>query len=109
MEGVVIQTYGAGNGPDARQDLLALFAEASSRGVVIVNTTQCSRGSVSVSYAAGKALFDAGIVPGGDMTPEAALTKLSYVLGKTSDIQQRKKVGLLTVIILTFIIYKPII
>ena len=54
MEGVVIQTYGAGNGPDSRKDLLELFKEASDRGVVIVNITQCTRGTVSVSYAAGK-------------------------------------------------------
>ena len=54
MEGVVIQSYGAGNGPDARQDLLSLFREASDRGLIIVNITQCSRGMVSTSYATGK-------------------------------------------------------
>ena len=54
MEGVVLQTYGAGNGPDSRDDLLAVFKEASDRGVIFINITQCSRGTVSVSYAAGK-------------------------------------------------------
>ena len=54
MQGVVLQTYGAGNGPAARQDLMAVLKEASSRGVIIVNCTQCARGAVSVIYSVGK-------------------------------------------------------
>ena len=54
MQGVVLQSYGAGNGPDAREDLLAVFKEASDRGMMIVNITQCSRGAVMPAYAAGK-------------------------------------------------------
>ena len=41
-----------------------------------------------------QALLDVGIIPGGDMTPEAALTKLSYVLGKEEwDIDKKRKVN----------------
>ena len=54
MEGVVVESYGAGNGPNARNDLLDAFADASKRGVLIVNITQCSRGVVAPSYATGK-------------------------------------------------------
>ena len=54
MEAVVIQSYGAGNGPDAREDLINLFHEASQRGMLILNITQCQRGMVSTSYATGK-------------------------------------------------------
>ena len=54
MEGVVVQSYGAGNGPDARDDLINLFKEASKRGVLIINITQCQRGVVTTSYATGK-------------------------------------------------------
>ena len=54
MEAVVIQSYGAGNGPDAREDLINLFYEASQRGMLILNITQCQRGMVSTSYATGK-------------------------------------------------------
>ena len=54
MCGVVLQTYGAGNGPDTRQDLLHILHEASQRNVLIINITQCYRGSVSGAYAAGK-------------------------------------------------------
>ncbi|KDN39943.1 asparaginase-domain-containing protein [Tilletiaria anomala UBC 951] len=78
-QGVVLETFGAGN---AGSSLLDLFAEASARGVVIVNITQCLQGTVSNIYAAGKKLEDAGVVSGKDMTPECALIKLAYLLGK---------------------------
>ena len=54
IQGIVLQTYGAGNGPDTRKDLLKLFKEATERGVIILNITQCTRGFVSATYAAGK-------------------------------------------------------
>ncbi|EOD32770.1 hypothetical protein EMIHUDRAFT_455955, partial [Emiliania huxleyi CCMP1516] len=54
---------------------------ASSRGLVIVNVTQCSAGSVEPAYATGQSLAAAGVVAGGDMTPEAALVKLGWLLG----------------------------
>lgn len=57
VEGLVIESYGAGNGPDVRKDLLHIFREASDRGVILVNITQCWKGAVSASYAAGKALL----------------------------------------------------
>lgn len=82
MEGVVLQTYGQGNGPTARADIMAALKDACDRGVIIVNTTQCSRGVVSPMYAVGKELQDIGVIAGSDMTVEAALMKLSYILGK---------------------------
>ncbi|KAL3049158.1 hypothetical protein OYC64_008603 [Pagothenia borchgrevinki] len=82
MEGVVLETYGSGNAPDNRPHLLAVLKKATDNGVIIINCTQCLRGTVSASYATGKVLMDAGLIAGGDMTPEAALSKLSYVLAK---------------------------
>lgn len=54
MQGVVLETFGSGNAPDNRPDLLAELKKATDAGVIIVNCTQCLRGTVSLSYATGK-------------------------------------------------------
>ncbi|XP_073339369.1 60 kDa lysophospholipase isoform X1 [Pagrus major] len=92
MEGVVLETYGSGNAPDNRPDLLEELKKATDSGVIIINCTQCLRGTVSASYNTGKVLMDAGLIAGGDMTPEAALSKLSYILAKRDlDLAAKKK------------------
>ncbi|XP_069590463.1 60 kDa lysophospholipase isoform X2 [Ranitomeya imitator] len=91
MEAIVLETYGSGNAPDCRIDLLQELKAATERGVAIINCTQCLRGSVTESYATGKALTVVGVIPGCDLTPEAALAKLSYVLGKTHLTLEQKK------------------
>ena len=81
VAGAVLQTYGVGNAPEDPA-LLAVLAAAAARGVVIVNCTQCLRGGVDMGdYATGGALRRAGVVGGADMTTEAAVAKLYYLLG----------------------------
>jgi L-asparaginase len=83
LQGLVIEAYGAGNGPADDREFLAAIEAAVGQGIVVVVVTQCVRGSVQPgAYATGSALMSAGAVPGYDMTPEAALTKLAVLLGQ---------------------------
>ncbi len=91
IRGVVLQCYGAGNIPSNRSDIVESIGEATKRGVLVVCVTQCLSGGVSGLYATGKALLDAGAICGADMTAEAALTKLSYVLSKSEWDNEKKR------------------
>ncbi|KYM96510.1 PREDICTED: L-asparaginase 1 [Cyphomyrmex costatus] len=91
IEGVVLQSYGTGNVPTNRDDIIEELYAATKRGVIIVNITQCSTGCVSDAYEAGKLLQKAGVISGFDMTPEAALTKLAYVLSKDWDTETKRQ------------------
>jgi lysophospholipase len=81
---VVIETYGSGNLPKDRPKILEIMKEANSRGVLIVNVSQCRKGIAS-NYETGALLESIGVVYAGDMTVECCLAKLSYLLGKVND------------------------
>lgn len=83
LQGLILETFGSGNIPNYDETLSNLIEEAAKIGAVVVVCTQCPQGSVRLgTYEAGSALVDAGAVSGFNMTTEAAVAKLQYLLSQ---------------------------
>lgn len=86
LRGIVMRTFGSGNAPQ-RPWLLKLLKEATERGIVIVNVSQCETGFVEMArYDTGYFLQKAGVISGNDSTVEAAVTKLMHLLAMYQDV-----------------------
>ena len=84
VDGILLETFGAGNAPSSRvfRELLSKFI---SEGGVVLNLTQCSSGSVRQGlYKTSSQFNDLGVISGADMTYEAAITKLMLSLDMVS-------------------------
>lgn len=84
LKGVIMETYGAGNAPTYPW-FLSATEKAVKKGITILNVSQCPIGSVDMSlYKNGKRLSEAGVLSGYDITTEAAVTKLMFIIARTS-------------------------
>jgi L-asparaginase len=81
LRAVILKTFGSGNAPQ-KEWLIRLLREATERGIIVVNITQCLTGSVEMDrYRTGRQLLSAGVICGYDSTPESAITKLMFLAG----------------------------
>lgn len=97
VKALILRSYGVGNAPQD-SELLACLAQAKLQKIVVINCSQCIKGTVNMSgYATGNALNQVGVISGHDMTLEATLTKLHYLLSQNlsyDDICQLMQVNL---------------
>jgi len=91
VRGIVMETFGAGN-TTTDQWFIDLLKNAIDSGKVILDISQCKVGTVELGrYETSKQLKDIGVANGYDMTYEAAVTKMMYLLGQTDDPKQVKE------------------
>ena len=91
LRAVVLETFGAGNAPNETW-FLKEIENAIQAGIIVLSVTQCAEGRVEMGmYDTSRALGKIGVISGYDITSEAAITKLMYLLGRYDSVPEIKK------------------
>jgi len=91
IRGIILRSFGSGNAP-IKEGIVEELQAAIEQGIFVVNVTQCLTGRVEQEkYYTGKALHDIGVEGGSDITAEAAVCKLMYLLGKYTDMDRVRR------------------
>ncbi|MDD6024649.1 MAG: asparaginase [Oscillospiraceae bacterium] len=91
--GIVLEAFGAGGMHFHRRDLVEKLNMLKDHGIVMVACSQCLYEPSNLTiYEVGRKLLDCGVIPAGDMTTEAAVTKLMWALGQTDDPEEVRKI-----------------
>ena len=88
LRAVILKTYGSGNAPH-KPWFLERIRQLIARDVIVVNITQCYKGTVEMHrYETGLQLLQAGVINGYDSTVEAVITKLMFLLGHSQSTKE---------------------
>jgi len=91
LKAIVLETFGSGNAPSHKW-FVETLETAINKGLIVLNVTQCRAGRVEMGkYETSTQLKEIGVISGNDITTEAAVTKLMYLLGNYSNPDQIKQ------------------